>query len=269
MIAATRTAAFCAPLLLLFLCVVAPPSVFSLPIRINCGGRAEDEWLADTYFAERGSKTYRINNQKNVDPIYQSERWGSAVAYDIPVPEPGHYTVVLHFAEIWFSAPGQRVFNVDVEGTWIENVDAVEESGAPFVAITRTEIVWVEDGSVSIRFQPIPKLSVPKVSAIEVLRSSDPPSDAMPDAPWSGASPLPFDPIRINCGSTVAHTDALGQVWKADRSFTGKRTGSTTHDIDGTVEAALFQTNRWGEFSYEIPIPAGDYEVILWFAEIW
>ena len=32
---------------------------------------------------------------------------------------------------------------------------------------------------------------------------------------------------------------------------------------EGTVDDELFQSERWGEFSYSIPVPPGDYQVIL------
>lgn len=149
-------------------------------------------------------------------------------------------------------------------------VDPIEDAGAPFVSSTRSVLVQVTDGSVSIDFQTLPKLGYPKVSAIEVLSSTAQALLAMSNADGATeASAKTFEPIRINCGSEQALTDSLGQVWQADRNFRGKRTGNTNHVILGTANAPLFQTNRWGDFSYEIPVPSGDYEVVLWFAEIW
>ena len=48
------------------------------------------------------------------DPLYQSERYGD-FSYAIPVAT-GDYLVTLKFAEIYWTQPGQRVFNVLLEG---------------------------------------------------------------------------------------------------------------------------------------------------------
>lgn len=180
-----------------------------------------------------------------------------------------------------FTAPGQRVFNVDVEGAAILGVDPVKDGGAPFTASMKSVLASVNDGFVSITFQTLPGLNFPKVSAIEVLEASS----NIPDAKQASvrevvsyqsfplANPIPqtkiFAGILINCGSTTSFTDSLGRVWEADRSFAGLKEGSTTIPILGTTDDALFQTERWGDFSYEIPVPLRDYEVVLWFAEIW
>jgi len=50
--------------------------------------------------------------------VYQSERQGPSVGYDVPGLTPGGaYTVRLHFAEIDGAAPGQRTFNVAIQAT--------------------------------------------------------------------------------------------------------------------------------------------------------
>ena len=74
---------------------------------------------------------------------------------------------------------------------------------------------------------------------------------------------------RINSGGpsfTFGNED-----WKADQHFTGGLTFSTTSAIAGTTNDALYQTERYadaGSMSYEVPLPAGDYQVRLHFAEI-
>ena len=36
------------------------------------------------------------------------------MALDVPLPHPGTYAVQLFFSELYFSAAGQRVFDVDI-----------------------------------------------------------------------------------------------------------------------------------------------------------
>jgi Malectin domain len=76
-----------------------------------------------------------------------------------------------------------------------------------------------------------------------------------------------FATIRINCGGP-AHTDAEGNIWMADKYYVeekGVEGGAFVLEavILGTTEEDLFQSERWGLFKYEIPVPPGDYQVIL------
>jgi Malectin domain len=74
---------------------------------INCGSSSSFTdsqnrlWLADVYFdAQSGvyNTSSAISNTTE-DTLYQTERTGVTVGYDIPRP-PGTYAVTLHFAEI-------------------------------------------------------------------------------------------------------------------------------------------------------------------------
>jgi N-acetylneuraminic acid mutarotase/glucose/arabinose dehydrogenase len=72
--------------------------------------------------------------------------------------------------------------------------------------------------------------------------------------------------IRISAGSE-AYTDSAGQTWEADRDFTAGKTFSNTEPIAGTTDDALYQSERFGTFAYEIPVANGTYTVTLHFAE--
>jgi hypothetical protein len=82
-------------------------------------------------------------------------------------------------------------------------------------------------------------------------------------------NPAPsFTPIRVNsAGSTF--TDSLGRVWSADTGFTGGNTANLPNAIANTVDDALYQTERYGVFTYTFTVPAGNYQVTLKFAETW
>ncbi|NEU06719.1 hypothetical protein GZH53_00180, partial [Flavihumibacter sp. R14] len=59
------------------------------------------------------------------------------------------------------------------------------------------------------------------------------------------------------------------QQWKADQYFTGGSVFSTTTAISNTTNDALYQTERYGNVTYNIPVPqSGQYTVELHFAEI-
>jgi hypothetical protein len=108
------------------------------------------------------------------DPtLYQTERYAPTLTYNIPVVNDT-YTVTLYFAEIYFDAPGQRVFNASIEGqTVLQNFDIWAVAGQ-FAAVQRTFVVTVTDGVLNI----VAPASVnnAKFSAIQVVAESPAPT---------------------------------------------------------------------------------------------
>lgn len=73
---------------------------------------------------------------------------------------------------------------------------------------------------------------------------------------------------QINCGGGD-YTAEDGTLYVADANFNDGSTHSTNDPIAGTLDDPLYQTERFGgNFSYAIPVPDGNYEVTLKFAEI-
>jgi hypothetical protein len=82
------------------------------------------------------------------------------------------------------------------------------------------------------------------------------------------ASTNPFSPILIDCGGP-AYTDSQAQGWSADKSFSGGTPASTSHSIANTPDPRLYQTERYGNFTYQFTVPNAVYKVTLKFAEIY
>jgi hypothetical protein len=101
------------------------------------------------------------------DPtLYQSERWGKSLSYNVPVTN-GTYMVTLDFAEMYFNAPGKRVFNVALEGqTVIQNLDIYATASANS-AMQRSFPVTVSDGKLNITCTS--SVNNAKFSAIEIV----------------------------------------------------------------------------------------------------
>ena len=70
----------------------------------------------------------------------------------------------------------------------------------------------------------------------------------------------------INAGGT-AYTTTGGVAYSADQFFSGGKTFKTTAAIANTVDDALYQSERFGAFSYAMPVADGTYKVTLKFAE--
>jgi len=118
----------------------APTTVY----RINCGGGAVSPFTADQFStggtARTVTNTINVSGLGNAAPqaVYQSERYGN-VTYTLPSLVAGaSYTVRLHFAELFQTAAGRRVFNVAINGTTVlSNFDIFATTGAAFKATLR------------------------------------------------------------------------------------------------------------------------------------
>jgi hypothetical protein len=75
--------------------------------------------------------------------------------------------------------------------------------------------------------------------------------------------------LRILAGHLNGdYTDRWGRIWQSDRYFQGGSVfESHGHPISGTRERGVYQSRREGAFAYDIPLPAGVYELRLHFAE--
>ena len=73
--------------------------------------------------------------------------------------------------------------------------------------------------------------------------------------------------FAVNAGGPQ-YTDMAGTLYEADTLFTGGQTNTKTVDISGTEDDLLYQSERYGDFAYAIPLPNGAYMVTLQFAEL-
>jgi Malectin domain/Fibronectin type III domain len=230
--------------------VMYDPTQVGIAFAVNAGGLAYTDangikYQADGQFSE--SYTYVANVAiagTQDDTLYQSARYSYGdFSYTIPVAN-GDYVVTLKFAETWWTQVGQRVFNVLMEGVKvISNLDIVARVG-PYKAYDVIKTVHVSDGKLTISFQTV--VDAASVSAIIVE-----PAKMI---------------FAVNAGGQK-YVDANGINYQADGKFSGGNTHTTSATI-GTKDAPLYQSERYGNFSYTIPVANGDYVVVLKFAEI-
>lgn len=79
--------------------------------------------------------------------------------------------------------------------------------------------------------------------------------------------------LRVNCGGGD-FTDVLARLWSADFGFNTGVAEVSTGAIAGTLDDALYQARRFdrphgAELKYTFPLPDGEYELRLHFAEVW
>jgi len=224
-------------------------------IRINAGGGAYtdpfgNQWSADTAFIGGGTAGTTANIADTVNPaLYRTCRSG-AFTYQEAVPN-GNYIVTLKFAEFQLDGAGKRKFNVALNDyPVLGNFDVFAQAGW-LTAIDKSFLMTVANGQIVIQFTA-GTAGEPMVSAIEV-------------APAATAST--FVPIRVNA-SGPTYTDPAGNLWSADTGYSGGNTWITSSAIAGTATPTLYQTCRWGDFTYKFSVPNGNYGVTLKFAEV-
>jgi lysophospholipase L1-like esterase len=74
--------------------------------------------------------------------------------------------------------------------------------------------------------------------------------------------------VAINAGSSSTVT-YQGVQYQGDRYSSGGRTNSTSDPIAGTDEDALFQTERYGTYAYQVPVTEAMYSINLHFVELY
>jgi len=235
-------------------------------LQINAGGGAAAPFVVDTDFNNGNvySTTTAVSTAGVTNPapaaVYQSVRWAPSFSYIVPGLVAGsNYTVRLHFAELSWTAAGQRVFNVAMNGTTVlSNFDVFATAGGQFKALVEQFSATADSlGQITISFTK-GAADNPEIVGIEILGSG------------SLGSSLP-DVLEIDTGSGSAVSPFVAdEDFNAGNEFTSSATMNTSH-ASTAAPAAVYQTCRWGSsFTYTIPgLNAGaTYAVRLHFAEL-
>lgn len=133
----------------------------SLPIKINCGGPADLDYLADMLWNQNSEYGYMDGNisefpskeisNTDEDVIYQTERYNMA-GYKVRIRN-GNYNVKLMFADNYSETVGQRVFDIYLEhNRVIENLDIYQQVGKNTALIKEFADVQVNDEVLDIHF---------------------------------------------------------------------------------------------------------------------
>jgi N-acetylneuraminic acid mutarotase len=257
-------------------------------VKINCGGPAYTDsggqiWAADKDFVGGSKKNFGSVpvSGTNDSKLYQTERYAKTLTYNVPVPN-GTYTVNLHFAEMYFTSAGQRVFDVTLEGqTVLQNFDIFAIAGAK-AALQRSFIVSVNNGTLNI--VGTARVNNAKLSAIDIVPNSNPTPTPTPTptpgaGTWTTAPSLPISVGEVSSvvingmlyvvgGSTNATMayDMATQTWRSDlpvRPFIGDHHSAEgisnklylfggLNGAEGKVQIYNPTTNKW---SSATPMP--------------
>jgi len=155
----------------------ASPAAFS-PVYVNAGGPAYTDpqgvtWSADMGYVGGATQLVAGNISGTLSPaLYQSSHSGSVFNYQFAAPN-GTYTVTLKFAEISKTKPGQRVFDVAVNGAPVlSGFDIFTQAGGAFTAVDRTFTATAQNGQIAIQFTGTTGSAI--VSAIKIVPAGMP-----------------------------------------------------------------------------------------------
>ena len=216
-------------------------------------------WTSDRYYSggEISSQAHQSIARTIDNTMFEQWRRGE-FSYDIPL-KPGDYELHLFFVEPEFGpdAPHgggetSRMFDVLLSGMpLLSQFDILGDVGRSETADERvfTNIHPSSDGKLHLRF--VREIDYPLVSAIELV-------------PCLQGK---MRPVRI-IASDNTYTDRNGNIWLPDRYFEGGRLVTDKVSIKGSPDPDLYLSQRFGNFSYSIPVAAGSkYSATLHFTE--
>jgi len=236
-------------------------------VRILCGypkdkyiDRAGNSWLGDRYYSGGGtaSQPPQFVARAPDMTLYQTFRSGN-FSYHIPL-KPGNYELHLYFVETHYG-PGSlsgggeasRLFDVLLNGKPLLRIfDIIKDAGGNNIGDERVfkDVTPAADGYLHLSFQAL--IDSPILNAIEI-------------------EPAPageINPIRI-VAQNNSYTDHAGNIWSPDRYYSGGQLAVhiTAKPVSRTSDPSLYSAERYGHFSYAIPVAPGKYRVTLRFAE--
>ena len=170
--------------------------------------------------------------------------------YDIPLKN-GIYELRLHFAETFYGpeeigggGEGSRIMAVNANGKPLLNdFDVALDAGASRTADVKvfTGISPAPDGKLHLDFSSVRGGSA-MLSAIEIL----------PGLPERQR------PVRMVARDLPYYSDD-SRWWGPDNYFKGGQITASDQPVTDEDDPELFETERWGHFSYAIPVAPGRY----------
>ena len=266
---------------------------------LSFGGK---QFKGDANFKSYISGTSYENNNPNAsgEPLYQTERNGDHIRFEIPVPN-GTYTVKTYHNELYFgktgpsAAKGKRVFDITVEGKVVKSKFDLYSVGNKQTELVFTN-VEVKDGKLNLELKSsanrasisgiaiegtasAPVKEEPKVPETPVKEAPKVPETPVKEAPKAPETPVKEEPkapvessfsLYLNTGSN-RDLSFGGKQFKGDANFKSYISGTSYENNNPNASSeALYQTERNGDhIRFEIPVPNGTYTVKTYHNELY
>jgi hypothetical protein len=216
-------------------------------------------WGPDAFFTGGAPVASSVQHiWRTQDPIiYRNSRQGD-FSYNVPL-KPGIYDLRLHFAETFYGpessgggGEGSRTMTVSANGqVLLHDFDVLADAAGERTADVKVfpNISPSSDGYLHLAFSSGPGGSA-MVSAIEIL-------------PGVRGQ---IRPVRIVARDAPYYSDD-SRWWSPDMYFKGGQLRASQEPAQGTEDPEFYASERWGHFSYAIPVAPGKYTVTLHFIE--
>jgi hypothetical protein len=215
---------------------------------------AGERWTSDRYFSGGGASPNIGRPVKRTSRPFLFANWRNGeFAYNIPL-QSGEYEMRLFFLSS-ARAGEERLahFNVFLNGqSLLISYDpyANTQSGNYADEVVFRGVRPDKDGLLKLWF--LNAIDTASLNALEIV----------PGVPGK------LKPIRI-IPQSMSFVDHKGQRWRADDYFLGGISSGEVHRVSGTEDPELFGAERYGHFSYAIPVETrGRYTVVLYFSEL-
>lgn len=226
----------------LFLFFSFPIASQATTLQVNAGGPAAPPFLSDQGFTDGNTISHAnaINTSKVVSPapvaVYQTSRDGNFTYTLGGFVAGASATVRLHFAETYWSAAGQRVFNVTINGKQVlTSFDIFAAAGGQNIAnVQQFTVPANTSGQYVIQFATIINNSL--VNGIEIVSSASCTAPTSPTALTATAA----SSTQISTHWTASSSSCSSMTYNIFRSTTAGFTPSSNNQIAGGVTATSY-----------------------------
>jgi hypothetical protein len=279
---------------------VTPIANGDLDDRMYSGGTTVYGALAAGNIAKAGARGHQYSDQNNpLGLTFESQSVAANFGKTIADPMPLYHGIGMFTGEKLFRGFGKQFVETTSDNANVslyastndKNIvlinkgeNAAENAAVKLTGFTGgTAEIWQTNKAKPFD-APVKKATIPVKDIVEyelpawtvttvVLHETGTPAPTPPPPTPNPTTPTPHletVPLRINVGGGQ-YTDPSGAVWKADMYATGGSIDSQAagRAIANTTMDPLYQDERWGTFSYRLPITKGNYKVRLHFAEIY
>ena len=226
-------------------------------LAVNSGGSAAGQFVADANFAggtQATPVTATINTSGLTAPapqaVYQSERYGNFTYTFTGLTTGLNYKVRLHFAETYWTAVGQRQFNVFINGAQVlTNYDILAVAGAQYKATIQELTATASSGQIVVRSTTVTDNA--KSSGIELLLPPPAAPAGLLADPGDSQVDLSWSPVTGATSYNVKRAPAGGGPYNSvsngltSTSFTdmGLTNGTTYYYVVSAMLAGCESTN--------------------------
>jgi hypothetical protein len=221
---------------------------------INAGGGASGNFAADTD-ANTGNQfsdtSTSINTSRVAESvpqaIWQTCRWNSSFTYTIPGLTPGAtYTVALDWAELTWTAAGQRKFNVAINGTQVLTAFDVFATAGYKTALQKQYAVVANSSSQIVIAFTQGGADNPFISGIEIWNSNG-------GTPTPTPTGTPTLATAINAGGGATGNFVADTGFDQGNQYSDTSTLINTSGVSNPAPQAVWQTCRWNSsFTYTL-----------------